>query len=410
LQAGVQELQWWAPDLEQSFSSLRGQHCSTILNSPMSRCAQRILFLFAFFLSLRSTLAHQTSDSYLALQATNHLATGRWAIAIRDLNHVLNLDGDKDGEISDAELEKGKPEIESYVYNRLKISSNGRQAVLHHQSYEIQESDSAIFLVLLFNFELETHWPDLLIEYKLFFETDPLHRGLSRLDLPDRTETTIFSPSHPTHRFLLNQKSNHHFGTFLQEGVWHIWTGYDHILFLIALVLPCVLQRAPRSDWIPATSIRAAFLNTLKIVTAFTIAHSITLTLATLGWVRLPTRLTESVIAASVLLAALNNLKAIFPERTWVIAFSFGLIHGFGFATALSGLNLQAASLAIGLLGFNLGVELGQIAIILVFLPVAFSIRHTKLYQRTILRYGSILIALLSAIWLLERLTDKELL
>ena len=377
-----------------------------------------LLWIFLAKFSLLTAHSHQTSDSYLALQLTNNQIEGRWAIAIRDLNHVLEIDTDKDGEISDPELEKAKPNIENYSYNRLKISSDGQSTIFHHRSYQIQETDSAIYLVLLFDSEKREKWPDLLIEYNLFFDTDPLHRGLLRLDLPQRTETTIFNPANPVHRFILDQskpQTTNTFRRFLQEGVWHIWIGFDHVLFLIALLLPSVLERLKNahvvpalagSQWAPSPNLQHALLRIIKIVTAFTVAHSITLTLATLGYVHLPSRLIEPVIAVSVLLAALHNLKPIFPERTWTIAFAFGLVHGFGFATVLSELNLPRATLGFTLLAFNLGVELGQLAIVLAFVPIAFAIRRTALYRIFILRFGSAIIAFLAAFWLFQRVSS----
>ena len=141
----------------------------------------------------------------------------------------------------------------------------------------------------------------------------------------------------------------------------------------------------------------------LRIVTAFTLAHSITLSLAALSVVTLPSRLVESTIALSVVLAALNNLWPLVGGRRWAVAFGFGLIHGFGFASVLADLGLPRDALVLALVGFNLGVELGQLAIVTLFLPVAYGLRHTWIYRRIIFSGGSALIALVAAVWLLER-------
>src|SRR5262249_30538281 len=109
--------------------------------------------------------------------------------------------------------------------------------------------------------------------------------------------------------------------------------------------------------WLPVPQFRGAFIAVVKIVTAFTLAHSITMSLAALGFVQLPSRLVESCIAASVAIAALNNIWPFFRERAWLIAFVFGLVHGFGFASVLRDLGLPRSSLALALVGFNLGVE-----------------------------------------------------
>jgi len=144
----------------------------------------------------------------------------------------------------------------------------------------------------------------------------------------------------------------------------------------------------------------------LKIVTAFTVAHSITLSLAALGWVNLPTRLVESAIAASVVLAAFNNLMPFFAERGWMVAFAFGLIHGFGFANALRDLGLRNGELAATLCGFNLGVEIGQLAMVTLFLPLAWSFRRMLFYRRVVLQAGSVAIILVATLWFAERVGD----
>ena len=115
-----------------------------------------------------------------------------------------------------------------------------------------------------------------------------------------------------------------------------------------------------------------------KVVTAFTVAHSITLSLAALGVISLPSRLVESAIAASVVLAALNNVCPVVYGGRWIIAFCFGLIHGFGFASVLTDLGLPQDSLLLALVAFNLGVELGQLAIVAVFLPIAYALRGRR--------------------------------
>jgi hypothetical protein len=198
------------------------------------------------------------------------------------------------------------------------------------------------------------------------------------------------------------------FATYVHEGVWHIWLGFDHILFLVSLLLPAVLARR-NGAWRPAVSFRAAFVDVAKIVTAFTIAHSITLSLAALGVVSLPSRWVESAIALSVVLAALNNLFPVVANGRWIAAFGFGLIHGFGFAGALSDLGLPSGSLALSLAGFNIGVELGQLAIVAVFLPLAFALRATFAYRRVFLAGGSAVIATIAGVWLVERAFDLPL-
>lgn len=199
------------------------------------------------------------------------------------------------------------------------------------------------------------------------------------------------------------------FRQYLAEGIWHIWFGFDHILFLLTLLLPAVLvYRKPR--WQSQSNLGPAIKDTLWVVTAFTVAHSMTLALAVLEIVVLPSRLVESIIACSVLITAVNNLRPIFPASRWLLAFAFGLVHGFGFASVLVDLGLPSKALSISLLGFNLGVEAGQIAIVALVFPAAALLRHTSLYRIWVFGGGSAVAALIASVWMLERIFDYEVL
>jgi len=147
----------------------------------------------------------------------------------------------------------------------------------------------------------------------------------------------------------------------------------------------------------------------LWVVTSFTAAHSMTLSLAALGMVSLPSRLVESAIALSVVLTAANNLWPLVNHRRWLLAFGFGLIHGFGFASVLAELGLPADALVLSLLGFNVGVEVGQMVIVALFLPMAFWLRNTDFYLRGLFVLGSWLTLLVAMVWLLERVFDIKL-
>jgi hypothetical protein len=179
-------------------------------------------------------------------------------------------------------------------------------------------------------------------------------------------------------------------------------------LFLLSLLLPAVLV-FEGGRWQAVTRFPPAFWDVFKIVTSFTVAHSITLSLAALGVISLPSRLVESAIATSVVLAALNNVFPVVHERRWMVAFAFGLIHGFGFASVLRDLGLPQGALLIALVGFNLGVEVGQLAIVSAFLPIAYALRASWLYRRLVFVGGSIVIAAVAGIWLVERAFNMKI-
>jgi hypothetical protein len=368
----------------------------------------RFFSLFAALLVLATgtAQAHTQSTAYLTLHTSSTGLTGEWHLALRDLDDAIGLDVNDDGRITWAELLSRKEAVCAYALSRLHIQGDGQTGILRVNEFLVDNLTDGAYAVLRFGVEGIQQPRRIELTYNAFFDIDPKHRGLLRLEQNGQTQLAVFSPATPSQAFELGVSTPHNpFFTFLKEGVWHIWSGYDHILFLLALLLPGVLRRLGGS-WQPVVDRRAAFVNVLKVVTAFTVAHSITLSLAVLGFVHLPTRLVESAIAASVVLAALNNLVPLFGEGGWMVAFGFGLLHGFGFANALRDLGLQQGQLAITLFGFNLGVEIGQLAIVSVFLPLALSLRRLLFYQRYILRVGSVAIIVVASTWLGERLLD----
>lgn len=368
-----------------------------------------IIFLILVMQSLVAH-AHKPSDSYLNFAIEGKTVVGQWDIALRDLDFALGLDANGDAAITWGEVRAKFTEIDAYAMARLALASAGKACPASVTQHLIDDHTDGAYLVLRFKAECPDAIRTLQAHYGLFFDIDPLHKGLLRLQYQGASSAAIFSPERATQEFTLGHPSRiTQFFDYAREGVWHIWLGFDHILFLLALLLPAVVIRKGH-HWEGVGAFRPAFWSVLKIVTAFTLAHSITLTLATLGVISLPSRLVESTIAASVVVAALNNLYPLFRERRWMMAFLFGLIHGFGFASVLTDLGLPKDALVLALVGFNVGVETGQLAIVAVFLPAAFLLRRTLLYRRVILLGGSVLIAILAAGWLVERVFDMKFL
>jgi HupE / UreJ protein len=362
-----------------------------------------------------AALAHKPSDSYLTLSAsaTGQTITARWDIALRDLDYVLQLDRDGNGELTWGETRQREADISRLAVDSLQIKGDSITcpwAVAAPMALD-KHSDGT-YAVLSLVASCASVPKALSATYSLFFDVDPSHRGLVQWlapadkDTEQNAQALIFGTDTATQALALEAPG--WWQTLKQyalDGVWHIWIGYDHILFLLSLLLPAVLIRRA-GQWDPAPTLHGSFLEVLKVVTAFTLAHSITLSLAALQIISLPSRWVESVIAASVVLAALNNLRGTIDKRRWVMAFAFGLIHGFGFASVLADLGLPQGALVLALVGFNAGVELGQLAIVAVFLPLAFGLRATKFYRVGVLTGGSLLVALLASWWLVQRMFD----
>lgn len=195
---------------------------------------------------------------------------------------------------------------------------------------------------------------------------------------------------------------------YLRSGVWHVRTGWDHILFLAGLFLPAVLRRQGR-QWHAAVNLHETLTDSAIMVTAFTLAHALTLSLAAYGGFALPARWIESGVAASVLFAGLNNLIPMVHRRLAWFATGFGLIHGAAMAGALIELGLPANARVWALLAFNLGVEIAQLVVLLAVVPVSFAFRHNRAYRHLVLIPGSVLIALTGLWWLVQRAGNVEL-
>lgn len=367
-----------------------------------------VAFLVALVLALASAeaSAHKPSDSYLQISVAGENATGRWDVALRDLDHALDLDADGDARITWGELSGRASDVTAYASARLGLRAGGTACTTTFAPglEGVVEHSDGTYAVLRFASSCPAA-SSLAIDYRLFFDIDPQHRGLVRVESESATRTATVSATSPTAEVSFEGGASRLASVkkFAFEGVLHIWQGYDHILFLFALLLPSVLRRREDGTWAAVPDLRAAMADVLRVVTAFTVSHSITLTLAALGVVTLPSRLVESAIAASVVLAAVNNLRPVLRQDRWAAAFLLGLMHGFGFSATLQDLDLPRSHLVSSLFGFNLGVELGQVAIVLVFVPLAYAARRTASYQRVALVGGSTAILALATVWLVER-------
>jgi hypothetical protein len=364
-----------------------------------------LLFALAL-LAAWPAAAHKPSDSYLSLQVHGRHVDGQWDIALRDLDFALGLDEDGDGALTWDEVRRRRAAIAGYALARLGMATAGRACRLADTALLVDHHTDGAYAVLRLAATCPVEVSDLTLEYRLFAELDPQHKGLARIDGGGGTVTAIFDPERARQTIALVAPGGAaQLLAYVRHGVWHIWTGFDHILFLLSLLLPAVVAPAGKQ----ALGLRPALFDVFKVVTAFTLAHSLTLALAALHVVALPARWVESAIAASVALAALNNLVPLFPGRRPQIAFAFGLLHGFGFAGVLADLGLPRSMLALPLFGFNAGVELGQLAIVGAFVPLAFLLRRMPAY-RWLVATASALIVVVAALWFVERAFNLRLL
>lgn len=373
------------------------------------------LLLFPLFL-----FAHAPEHGYIFLRIyENDGVEGRFEILSDDLNKVFDW-GLKSTNNDISYVKKHSDELETYLINHSAFkSANGLHKVTF-KGISILNTGLGDYIQVLFDLDNFSTIPDSLdVTYNIAFDKSPTHRGFLTIEYNwkagildnEKNISLYFTPDNNTDTLSLNEVSLWKgFVAMIKQGVWHIWIGIDHIFFLVALILPSVVFRRKEeeitslsSSWTPVKEFKPAFKYIVKIVTFFTIAHTITLSLSALKIISLPGWIVESIIAFSIGLAALHNIKPIFKGRDWVIAFVFGLFHGFGFASVLGDLGLQNEFLAYSLLGFNLGVEIGQVFIILMIFPVLYIIRNQKLYPKIII-YGSIFLIIASIYWVIERI------
>ncbi|MEA2078983.1 MAG: HupE/UreJ family protein [Pseudomonadota bacterium] len=371
----------------------------------ISKSLFAVLVACLLLLYLPVASAHKPSDSYLVLQMGGEIMKGQWDIALRDLEYALGIDTDNNREITWGELRSSHDRIADYAFSRLMVrSSSDNPCILTpmNQLMVDRHSDGA-YAVLRFILDCPGTSDVHSLDYDLFFDLDPSHRGLLRIDYPSTVQTAVLSPDRPRIELdPITRSSARQFAEYWWEGIVHIAIGYDHILFLLTLLLPAALWRQ-NGRWRGLDSFRSVLSEAAAIVTAFTIAHSITLSAAASGSIVVPSRWVESAIAATVLLVALNNLYPLASGRRWLLAFCLGLIHGFGFASVLRDLGLPSETLMLALLGFNLGVETGQLAMVAAFLPIAFLFRGTPFYHRIVVPFGSATVAAVAMLWMLQR-------
>ena len=347
---------------------------------------------------------HQSSVSFLFLDRGPKEIRCRLDVPLRQLDFLVGLDGNHDSKITWGEVRRRIAGIEEYVFTHLSFATDKGRLTIRPGDVLIEDRSLGKYLVLQWTIAESTK---VNLEYNLFFEIDPGHRCLVEvLGRPpillseDSRRTTIHFDAATA-----GMGAWHTFPQYLRAGITHIFSGIDHICFLLALLLPSVWRR-DRREWKPAANLKNVLSSVLKIVTAFTVAHSITLSLAALQLVHLSSVLVESAIALSVFLAAANNIVPIWNDRAWPVAFGFGLMHGFGFASVLgelTGSGSSSSATVLSLFGFNLGVEAGQLCIVLAFVPLAFALRATTSYRIVAVRFGSVVISVTGLFWLIER-------
>jgi hypothetical protein len=322
--------------------------------------------------------AHQQGVSYSDVEVAGGQARYDLTISYHDLQW---LDADHDGAVSDAEVVAQYDVVRRQLEHAVVVQAGDALCRLELRDF-LQDPNGAV------RFRLRGPCPDrapLRVAFQLLATTGAPGYDLAKIRFRGTLAEHVFTRDDTTVVVDTPEGVGATVRRFFVLGVEHIATGYDHILFLLALLM-----------------IGGGFRPLVGIVTAFTVAHSITLALATLDLVVLPTRLVESAIALSIAWVALENVLFDRSHGRWRITFVFGLVHGFGFASILRQMHLPAQGLAASLVAFNLGVEAGQIVVVVLVYPVIAAIQRAP-GRRTIVATASSVILTLALYWFVER-------
>ncbi len=377
----------------------------------------RHFLLIALLLPLTAA-AHQSGNSYLRISSTEAGVSVQIDFAVRDLNSLLQIPTEKQKEIRRHELEEMRDRLAALVGESLTLEADGDPLSLTFQSQEVTVHNDGLYVRQIHTAAaLPANAAYLLVHYGFFTEEEKVARAFLKHNRGQLEFTSVLDPRHAVQRLPLREIAlAEALWTYAREGALHIWSGPDHLLFLLCLLLPGLGLAAPRAAALSSeltasatavvsanSGLRTVGIYALKVVTAFTLSHSITLAAAALDWIALPDKLIESAIAASIIVSALLNLRGGEGRQSWKLALGFGLIHGMGFANGLRELGLSSSHFIETLVAFNLGVEFGQLVVVfaagLLLWPVLSNERVVRLIQR----WGSIGILLMACVWLGER-------
>jgi hypothetical protein len=349
--------------------------------------------------------AHSASTAYLTIVVERQALAVQWSIALRDLDYAIGLDRKGDGTVTWGDVQARAPAIDAYALSRLKLSSSGAACVPGPVTHLADQLGDGGYVVLRFDAVCPRTPRTVAIHYDLLFDLDPLHRGLVNLIVGGTPHAAALAPDRRDLSFDATPNLGATVGTFFFMGIEHLLTGIDHLLFLTMLLMPAMLlidARGPRRrlNFLPP---RRVFIETVKVLSAFTLAHATTLTLSTLHIISIPERWSETGIAVTILLTALDNVLHILPRKRWPLAFAFGLVHGLGFANALGPLDLPAVSLGVALISFNLGLEAVQISLAAIVLSFGGVVRNSPFLAHKMVPTVSAAVAALAIALIVDR-------
>ncbi len=374
--------------------------------NPLLKCGYALLLALAVALTAH---AHDVGLSSATVQCHSNRLEAVLTFAVREAEALAPLDTNHDGRVSPEEFSAARAALIATVATNCQVRCDGIEADPGDPSAQLDDSNNVDVSLSFPN----PQFKQLEMDFGVIRLLTPGHRmffsllgpagetvaerllsqssSLVMIQFDTEAQTASSAPSTPS---APSVPATAHaplpsFAGFVKLGVEHILTGYDHLLFLFALLI-----------------VTRNFTSALKVITCFTIAHSITLGVATFDLVQLSSRIVEPLIAGTIVYVGVENVwKRGDPHGRWLLTFAFGLIHGFGFASVLRemGIGVRAGGVAMPLFSFNLGVELGQLAVAAVALPIIWQVRKSELFLRRGVPACSVLAALAGAFWFVQR-------
>ncbi|MCM3766381.1 HupE/UreJ family protein [Neobacillus niacini] len=362
-----------------------------------------LIFMVAvFLLQPNGAEAHSGSIGYSEVKIEGNKVSYDLYLLDDLLGGLLNIDANQDGYMKEDEIAQSKASIEQFVLKNLTVNNNGLQgkATIHDISLAKRFNLSMFRIKIEFVFKEPVKEYE--IDYFIFFNgVDLNHQNFATIHIGDQVIEHIFTKDHPvlqgntalkkekTTGETVEETSNNPnkvigFWEYVLMGMEHIWSGIDHLLFLFGLLLA-----------------RGTYREYVKTLTAFTIGHCLTLALAATETIFIPGTIIEPLIALSIVYVAAENIWSKSFKWRWLVALGFGLIHGFGFAELLIG--KLGSHFVLPLFSFNLGVEIGQIVVLIIFIPFIWYLQRAR-WQRQLVYSLSTVISVIGLYWFIDRI------
>ena len=396
---------------------LQRTYCSarqTVLSAQSTACVKVLLCILCFVLVCEKGYAHADGENYVWMEVEADKITGRFELNVKDIASKLHIE--LEPEDDSAKSKQKIAQVQSYIQRNFALFEDTRELTY---SFGDTRNFAEKIEIIQFYFETDTDFSntEILVRNTIFLDestlgSDRLHKSLLLLEYNKKVDkyfgaeyvALIFDTRNNEQQLdLVNPPTYHPWKEFFRQGILHIIYGFDHVLFVITLLLTAALSYKSVSGWTPVNNVKTTVWNVFKILTVFTIAHSITLTLSVLGLIKVNIWLVEMVIVISIIVMALNNIRPIFPHNSTLIVFLFGLFHGVGFASVMNQLSFRNVFLERVVVLFNLGIEFGQLLIALVVVPVVYLLSRLEAYRKWGMQLVSLAIVVVALYWLVDR-------